>query len=126
MATADVQRIKKVDQIDRQSKSLGSARGSGFCSEEKHERLLRVCHSIEKYVIDSGIQLIRFRKQNLHREQKKQFSLREQRISEPGKLESYETEILPHWMRNEHPIRCSGSNINGLARKHRSFPAHIN
>ena len=48
--------------------------------------------SIERYVVDSGIQLIGVRKQNLHQKQKKS-SVREQRISEPGKFESCESKF---------------------------------
>jgi polyphosphate kinase 2 len=32
----------------------------GFCSKEEHERFLRVCPIVEKFVVDSGIQLIKF------------------------------------------------------------------
>jgi polyphosphate kinase len=28
----------------------------GFCSEEEHQRFLRVCPSVEKYIVDTGVQ----------------------------------------------------------------------
>src|ERR1700761_6386710 len=31
----------------------------GFCTAEQHERFLQVCPSVEKYIVDTGIQLIK-------------------------------------------------------------------
>src|ERR1700736_1082532 len=31
----------------------------GFCSKDEHERFLQVCPSVEKYIVDTGIQLIK-------------------------------------------------------------------
>src|SRR5437588_1050740 len=32
----------------------------GFCSKEQHQRFLQVCASVEKYIVDTGIRLIKF------------------------------------------------------------------
>src|ERR1700704_3360924 len=32
----------------------------GFCTKEEHQRFLEVCSSVEKYIVDTGIQLIKF------------------------------------------------------------------
>src|ERR1700693_1780793 len=32
----------------------------GFCTKEQHERFLEVCPSVEKYIVDTGVQLIKF------------------------------------------------------------------
>jgi polyphosphate kinase len=52
----------------------------GFCSKEEHERFLQVCPIVEKYVADSGIQLIKFWLEVGDEEQKRRF---EARIEDP-------------------------------------------
>ena len=52
----------------------------GFCLEEEHERFLRVCPVVEKYLVDSGIQLIKFWLEVGNEEQKRRF---EARIEDP-------------------------------------------
>ena len=52
----------------------------GFCSEEEHERFLRVCPEVEKYIVDTGIQLIKFWLEVSDEEQKRRF---EARIEDP-------------------------------------------
>jgi polyphosphate kinase len=52
----------------------------GFCSKEEHERFLQVCPIVEKYVADSGIQLIKFWLEVGDEEQKCRF---EARIEDP-------------------------------------------
>ena len=51
-----------------------------FCSKEEHERFLRVCPSIEKYIVDSGVQIIKFWLEVGDEEQKRRF---EARIEDP-------------------------------------------
>src|SRR6266403_5294408 len=48
----------------------------GFCSKEDHERFLRVCPIVEKFVVDSGIQLIKFWLEVGDEEQKRRFEAR--------------------------------------------------
>jgi polyphosphate kinase len=52
----------------------------GFCSKEEHERFLQVCPIVEKFVADSGIQLIKFWLEVGDEEQKRRF---EARIEDP-------------------------------------------
>ena len=65
----------------------------GFCSEEVHKRFLRACPSIEKYVVDSGIQLIKFRLNKICTRSKKTVLNQSSESSEPGKLESCESKF---------------------------------
>src|SRR6202035_1066133 len=52
----------------------------GFCSKDEHERFLQVCPSVEKYIVDTGIQLIKFWLEVGNEEQKRRF---EARIEDP-------------------------------------------
>jgi polyphosphate kinase 2 len=52
----------------------------GFCSKEQQERFLQVCPSVEKYIVDTGIQLIKFWLEVGDEEQKRRF---EARIEDP-------------------------------------------
>jgi polyphosphate kinase 2 len=52
----------------------------GFCSKEQHERFLQVCPGVEKYIVDTGIQLIKFWLEVGDEEQKRRF---EARIEDP-------------------------------------------
>jgi hypothetical protein len=64
------------------------------------------------YVVDSGIQLIKFRLNKICTRSKKTVLSPEQRVSEPGKLGILRIEILPPWMPNEHlPV---GPHIQGI------------
>src|SRR5277367_2876018 len=52
----------------------------GFCSKEQHEQFLQVCPNVEKYIVDTGIQLIKFWLEVGNEEQKRRF---EARIEDP-------------------------------------------
>ena len=52
----------------------------GFCTKEQHRRFLQLCPEIEKYMIDSGIILIKFWLEVSDKEQKRRF---EARITDP-------------------------------------------
>src|SRR5205823_9033873 len=52
----------------------------GFCSEWQLERFLKTCPITEKYIIDGGIQLIKFWLEVSDKEQKRRF---EARITDP-------------------------------------------
>jgi polyphosphate kinase len=64
----------------------------GFCSKEQHERFLRVCPSVEKYIVDTGIQLIKFWLEVGNKEQKRRF---EARIDDPLRQWKLSTMDLP-------------------------------
>jgi polyphosphate kinase len=52
----------------------------GFCSEEQHDRFLKLCPVMEKYIVDGGIILIKFWLEVSDKEQKRRF---EARITDP-------------------------------------------
>jgi polyphosphate kinase len=52
----------------------------GFCTEEEHRRFLDICPQVEKYIVDGGIQLIKFWLEASDEEQKRRF---EARINDP-------------------------------------------
>jgi polyphosphate kinase len=52
----------------------------GFCSKEQHERFLQVCPGVEKYIVDTGIQLVKFWLEVGDEEQKRRF---EARVEDP-------------------------------------------
>src|SRR5512135_3106083 len=66
----------------------------GFCTKDQHRRFLDLCPQIEKYVIDGGIQLIKFWLEVGQQEQERRFQariddpLRQWKLS-PMDLESY-------------------------------------
>jgi polyphosphate kinase len=52
----------------------------GFCSAAEHRRFLELCPLVEKFVVDSGIQLIKIWLEVSNKEQKRRF---EARIEDP-------------------------------------------
>ena len=52
----------------------------GFCTKAQHRRFLEVCPEFERYVVDDGIQLIKFWMEVSDQEQKRRF---EARINDP-------------------------------------------
>ena len=52
----------------------------GFCTKEQRRRFLDVCPEVEKFVVDGGIQLIRYWLEVSNEEQKRRF---EARINDP-------------------------------------------
>src|SRR5947207_10645078 len=48
----------------------------GFCTKEQHRRFLELCPPVEKYIVDGGIQLIKFWLEVSDKEQKKRFEAR--------------------------------------------------
>ena len=52
----------------------------GFCTKEQRRRFLDVCPEVEKFVVDGGIQLIKYRLEVSNEEQKRRF---EARINDP-------------------------------------------
>jgi len=58
----------------------GVERVLGFCTDEQHERFLKVCPEFEQYIADDGIQLIKYWLEVSEPEQKRRF---EARINDP-------------------------------------------
>jgi polyphosphate kinase len=52
----------------------------GFCSKEEHRRFLELCPTVEKYMVDGGIILIKYWLEVSNKEQKRRF---EARITDP-------------------------------------------
>jgi len=48
----------------------------GFCTEAQHRRFLKVCPEFEQYIVDDGIQLIKFWLEVSDEEQKRRFAAR--------------------------------------------------
>ena len=69
----------------------------GFCSKEEYERFFRVCPVVEKFIVDGGIQLIKFWLEVSDEEQKRRF---EARIEDPlrqWKLSSMDLPSRSKW-----------------------------
>jgi polyphosphate kinase 2 len=52
----------------------------GFCTKEQHRRFLEVCPEAEKFIVDAGVQLIKYWLEVSNNEQKRRF---EARINDP-------------------------------------------
>jgi polyphosphate kinase 2 (PPK2 family) len=48
----------------------------GFCSEAEHQHFLDICPQVEKYIVDAGIQLIKFWLEVGKDEQERRFKAR--------------------------------------------------
>jgi polyphosphate kinase 2 len=69
----------------------------GFCSKEQHDRFLELCPLVEKFVVDGGIQLIKFWLEVGKEEQERRF---EARIEDPlrqWKLSPMDVESWTRW-----------------------------
>lgn len=69
----------------------------GFCTPEEYERFLEVCPEVEKYMVDGGIQLIKYWMEVGKREQERRF---EARIRDPlrqWKLSPMDLESFRLW-----------------------------
>jgi len=69
----------------------------GFCTPEEYRRFLEVCPQVEQYIVDSGIQLIKFWLEVGNKEQKRRF---EARIEDPlrqWKLSPTDLESRRRW-----------------------------
>ncbi len=69
----------------------------GFCTDEQHKRFLELCSTVEKYIVDGGIQLIKIWLEVGDKEQKRRF---EARINDPlrqWKLSPMDLPSRSHW-----------------------------
>jgi polyphosphate kinase len=74
----------------------------GFCSKAEHRRFLELCPEVEKYVVGSGIQLIKYWLEVSNNEQKRRF---EARITDPlrqWKLSPTDLPSRSHWYDYSH------------------------
>src|SRR5436190_1733186 len=69
----------------------------GFCTSRQHKRFLEVCPTIEKFMVDNGLILVKLWLEVSHREQKRRF---EARIDDPlrqWKLSPMDLPSLKRW-----------------------------
>src|SRR5215813_11698212 len=69
----------------------------GFCSRDQHERFLKLCPQVEKYIVDAGIILIKYWMEVGKKEQQRRF---EARIKDPlrqWKLSPMDLESFRRW-----------------------------
>jgi polyphosphate kinase 2 len=69
----------------------------GFCTDEEHDAFLRLCPLVEKYIVDTGIILIKFWLEVSNEEQERRF---EARIKDPlrqWKLSSMDLPARKRW-----------------------------
>jgi len=69
----------------------------GFCTPEQHQRFLKLCPLAEKYIVDGGIQLIKYWMEVGKKEQERRF---EARIKDPlrqWKLSPMDLESFRRW-----------------------------
>jgi polyphosphate kinase 2 len=74
----------------------------GFCSEKEYQRFLRDCPAIEKYIVESGIILVKFWLEVGKKEQERRF---EARIDDPmrqWKLSPMDVESWTRWYDYSH------------------------
>jgi polyphosphate kinase 2 len=64
----------------------------GFCSKEQHRRFLEICPEVERFIVDAGVQLIKFWLEVGDEEQKRRF---EARIDDPLRQWKLSTMDLP-------------------------------
>ncbi len=69
----------------------------GFCTEEQHRRFLKLCPEFEKYIVDAGINLVKYWVEVGKKEQERRF---EARIKDPlrqWKLSPMDLESFRRW-----------------------------
>jgi polyphosphate kinase 2 (PPK2 family) len=64
----------------------------GFCSKEEYRRFLEVCPEVERFIVDAGVQLIKFWLEVGDEEQKRRF---EARIDDPLRQWKLSTMDMP-------------------------------
>src|SRR6266403_1551783 len=69
----------------------------GFCTQEQHRRFLKLCPEFEKYIVDAGINLVKYWMEVGKKEQERRF---EARIKDPvrqWKLSPMDLESFRRW-----------------------------
>ncbi len=69
----------------------------GFCTERQHRRFLELCPQVEKYVVDSGIILIKIWLEVGKEEQERRFSARVDDPLRQWKLSPMDVESYGRW-----------------------------
>ena len=71
----------------------------GFCSKGQHERFLQVCPSVEKYIVETGIQLVKYWLEVGNEEQKRRFEARIEDPMRQWKLSAMDLPSRSKWYR---------------------------
>ena len=69
----------------------------GFCSKEQHKKFLELCPTVEKYIVDGGIQVIKFWLEVSDEEQKRRFEARVQDPLRQWKLSPMDLPSRSKW-----------------------------
>ena len=69
----------------------------GFCTKEEHQRFLELCPSVEKIIVENGIQLIKIWMEVGQKEQEKRFLARIDDPMKQWKLSPTDLESLKRW-----------------------------
>lgn len=69
----------------------------GFCTKEQHERFLELCPTVEKYMIDGGIKLIKIWLEVSDKEQMRRFEARMKDPMRQWKLSSMDLPSRERW-----------------------------
>jgi polyphosphate kinase 2 len=69
----------------------------GFCTDEQYEHFLSICPQVEKYIVDSGILLIKFWLEVGKKEQERRFAARVDDPMRQWKLSPMDVESWTRW-----------------------------
>ena len=75
----------------------GVERVMGFCTDEQYEHFLSICPQVEKYIVDSGILLIKFWLEVGKKEQERRFAARVDDPMRQWKLSPMDVESWTRW-----------------------------
>jgi polyphosphate kinase 2 len=74
----------------------------GFCSEEQYRRFLNLCPEFEKYIVDGGINLIKYWMEVGKKEQQRRFEARIKNPLRQWKLSPMDLESFRRWYEYSH------------------------
>ncbi len=69
----------------------------GFCTSEQHERFLELCPSVERYIVDGGIRLLKLWLEVGQKEQERRFTARIDDPIRQWKLSPMDLESFKRW-----------------------------
>jgi len=75
----------------------GVERVMGFCTKEEYQRFLELCPTVEKYIVDAGIILIKYWLEVGQKEQQRRFEARIQDPLRQWKLSPMDLESFRRW-----------------------------
>ena len=75
----------------------GVERVMGFCTDEQYKNFLKLCPTVEKYIVDAGIQLIKYWLEVGKKEQQRRFEARLQDPLRQWKLSPMDLESFRRW-----------------------------